>query len=642
MATRLVTHAARNSDGDIVAIGNPEEPWYQRRREWAISDILADRHVYFASGRRGRRRRIDVINSPSGPYLRTRADRTEGNNLDNLPALDVRPWEIALDDAEVLAVHAALVPHGVQGQVLLLGGDEHDSANADSGEIHNTRIYDVDRNVVIDLDSPEADVFCCGHAFLAGGRLLVGGGTESWRHTEDRHFDAHANPQRHWSGARECAVYDLNGTWTAAASLLPEPGHPERGGGRWYPTLLTLGDGRILALGGHPLADEDADGRHGAWLPESYDPAEDVWTYQPGHWLYVTWGDVGPTDSADLMPGEELVVLPDGQEPVSANNYLYYPRLFAVPDGRVFMASPNDGACGWYDPATGLVDEPPVEPPPHGGRFDETNHTAVLLPLLPADDYAPHVLFLGLQEAHRLSLNAAEPGEAPAWQPTAPRDWPAAAPLRRHGCATLLPTGDVLFTGGIDDDGDPGLPDTDGVLEAELYHAGFDWDAGVIDFALESWTTNPRASVVRNYHSVALLLPNGRVLTAGSNIDGRSGDDDVKEYRIEVFCPAYDADTNRPVISQAPAAVSYGQTFQVVTSRASRIQRVALMRCGSVTHAWDGDQRYVGLDWENPAPGVIQATAAPSGHVAPPGAYMLWVVDDADRPCRLAPFVLLS
>lgn len=165
-----------------------------------------------------------MINGLSGPYLRTRADRTEGNNLDNLPALDVRSWEIALDDAEVLAVHAALVPHGVQGQVLLLGGDEHDPSNADQGEIHHTRIYDVARNVVIELNSPEADVFCCGHAFLAGGRLLVGGGTESWRHPEDLHIDAHDNPRMHWSGARECAVYDLDGTWTAVASLLPEPG----------------------------------------------------------------------------------------------------------------------------------------------------------------------------------------------------------------------------------------------------------------------------------------------------------------------------------------------------------------------------------------------------------------------------------
>lgn len=53
MATRLVTHAARNSDGDIVAIGNPEEPWYQRRREWAISDIVAHRHVYSCPGDAG-------------------------------------------------------------------------------------------------------------------------------------------------------------------------------------------------------------------------------------------------------------------------------------------------------------------------------------------------------------------------------------------------------------------------------------------------------------------------------------------------------------------------------------------------------------------------------------------------------------
>ena len=56
---------------------------------------------------------------------------------------------------------------------------------------------------------------------------------------------------------------------------------------------------------------------------------------------------------------------------------------------------------------------------------------------------------------------------------------------------------------------------------------------------------------------------------------------------------------------------------------AARIQRVALMRCGSVTHAWDGDQRYVGLEFANPADGVLEAVAPPTGGVAPPGPYLL-------------------
>lgn len=366
MADRIVTHCVRNVQGDIVAIGNPAETWFQRRSEWAITDIRRELHRYLVPGSSGTPRPIDVVDGAFGPYLRARLDSSEANNLDNLPQLELRPWEIAHEDAEILAVHAALVRHGRQGRVLLFGGDEHDRSNADDGEISNTRVYDVDRNEILNVNSPEADVFCCGHAFSNDGRLLVGGGTEEWSGV---HAGAAFTAAEHWSGARECAAYDLDGTWTATANMLPEPGQTSRGGGRWYPTLITLGDGTILAAGGHPRASEDPtinDSRHGAWLPERYDPAINAWTYQPGHWIYVAWGDVGPTDPEDLDQGEELVVLPDGQSRGSLNNYRYYPRLFTMPDGRVFMASPDEGQCGWYDPATGLIDELRIDAPPHG------------------------------------------------------------------------------------------------------------------------------------------------------------------------------------------------------------------------------------------------------------------------------------
>jgi hypothetical protein len=261
----------RNTEGDIVAIGNPEQPWFQRHREWAISDILAGRHEYFVEEEGEGRRPIEVVDDPDGLYLRTRGDSTLGNNLDNLPEFELNPWEVALDNAEVLAVHAALLVHGPEGQVLLLGGDEHDLSQ--ENEFFNTRVYDIAGNRIININSPEADAFCCGHAFLGDGRLLIGGGTESWLHTEFDHVDAHGAPRQHWSGTRECSVYNLDGTWTNVDPLLPEPGQESRGGGRWYPTLLTLGDGDILAVGGHPLVSEDPainDGRHGSWLPECW------------------------------------------------------------------------------------------------------------------------------------------------------------------------------------------------------------------------------------------------------------------------------------------------------------------------------------------------------------------------------------
>jgi hypothetical protein len=641
MAERLVTHAFRDSDGIVRAIGNPTTDWFQRRREWAISDIVAGRHEYVvASG--AVHRRIRVVDGPTGRYLRTSPDATEANNLDDLPEFELRPWEVAHDDAEILAVHAALVPHGRRGQILMFGGNEHDPDNAAAGDVRNTRIYDIERNEVMGVDSPPADAFCCGHAMLPDGRVLVGGGSEGFN-PPAHHVDAHLLPADHWSGARECAAYNVDGSWDVIAPMLPEPEQATRGGGRWYPTLVTLGDGTILAVGGHPrvrdaAADPDGevnDGRHGAWLPERYDLAADSWTYQTGHWLYVEW---------ENLSGH---VPPAGQEVGPAGNYLYYPRLFVLPNGRVFLASRHDGVCAFYDPASGLVEGPEIEPAPHVGRFAETNHTAVLLPLLPGDDYVPTVLFLGSAGPHRITLDPAlmaGDGEPPTWVPTAERDWPGDAPLRRHGCATLLPTGDVVFTGGIDDDGGSGLPDAAAVLEAEIYHPGFDWATGTVDHASEVWTTvTPGATVPRNYHSVALLTPDGRVVTAGSNRDGQAGGDAVKEYRIELFSPGYVDAPDRPRIVGAPSVLTYGEEFTLVTTSAREIDRVALLRCGTVTHAWDGDQRYVGLEFSTTTDaGRLAAIAPPNGDVAPPGAWMLWVVDSNGRPCELAPFLILS
>lgn len=624
MADRIIRRVWRDQRGRTRVLAGVD---WQRDARWAIQDILADRHAYFTLGTGDVQRPVFIVHGPSGPYLRTSPDSLEGNNLDTMDAFDVDPWEVALDDTGVLAVHAALVPHGAQGQVLMFGGNEHDRANADAGDVFHTRLYDVADNRMIDVDSPPADVFCCGHAFLGSGRPLVGGGTASWR---GPHVDAHAHPREHWDGARETARYELDGTWTATADLQFEPGREdlEVGGGRWYPTLLTLADGRILAIGGHP---DIGDGRHGAWLPEAYDPATDRWTYQPGHWMYVNWPDVD--EAVELPPGQ---VRPGS---LASPNYLYYQRLFVLPGGAVFMATPNDGHCGWYDVESGEVVGHRIDPP-FAGSYRETNHTAVLLPLLPGDGYRAHVLLMGNGGSFRISLDAPDSEEAPQWLPSE-RGWTPSPPLRHHGTATLLPTGQVLFSGGIDEDGEAGLLDANAALTAELYTPGIDWAADRIDFDGEHWAPTTAAQVPRNYHSVALLLPNGRVLTAGSNLGGQSGGDDVKEYRVEIYTPDWFHDVNRPRILQAPGTLGYGQVFQIACTRSALIERAALMRCGTVTHAWDGDQRYVGLAFSRQDTGLT-LTAPPDGSVAPPGAYMLWIVDGGGRPCALAPFIVLN
>jgi len=529
-------------------------------------------------------------------------------------ASDCSPWEVILEDSEILAVHAALL---TSNQILLLGGDEHSKEQHDDGDIHNTRLFDLATNEVNDPGSPEADAFCCGHAMLATGDVLVGGGTDAWRgpHLDDQH--------EHYSGVRECAVFRAESQdWQDVAPMQPAPGESSRGGGRWYPTLITLPDGRALAVGGHPLAREDPedplnDVRHGSWTPELYSPSDNEWSYAIGQDLY------------------------DG------NSYLYYPRMHVLPSGSVFLVSPVNGFCRFYDPdnASFVGDADIPAAPDLPGQPTEHEHTSVLLPLLAGDGYTARVLLLGPSQARRITLG----GDTAAWDDAGERDWSGLPPRRRNACAVLLPTGQVFFCGGVEGvviGGELQERDSTAVRNGELYDPGIDWSTGRYDTLLERWTTVEPARVVRNYHSVALLTPTGRVLTAGSNKNGGQTNPDDRhgtaEFRIEVYKPIYDGDPRRPTIGDAPRRIAYGRQFDVTSPEAASIGRVAVMRCGSVTHAFDGDQRYVDLPFERSGRTRLRVEAPPDGNVAPPGAYMLWLVDDRDLPCGNAAILLIG
>src|SRR6185312_13280794 len=102
------------------------------------------------------------------------------------------PWNGVAVNSEILAVHAALVPSGPQGEVVLFGGDEHWSAQQESAggdRWKKTRLYDVQSHSIVatTIASPASDVFCSHHAFAADGRLLIAGGTSKWPEGGDLH-----------------------------------------------------------------------------------------------------------------------------------------------------------------------------------------------------------------------------------------------------------------------------------------------------------------------------------------------------------------------------------------------------------------------------------------------------------------------
>jgi hypothetical protein len=165
--------------------------------------------------------------------------------------------------------------------------------------------------------------------------------------------------------------------------------------------------------------------------------------------------------------------------------------------------------------------------------------------------------------------------------------------------------------------------DPDPVFETEIYHPDTD-----------TWTPTAPLNFPKQYHSIAVLLPDGRVLAAGG-IDPTLGGAPARDQRMmEVFSPPYLSAGPRPSITTAPATMSYASTFNISTPDAQTITSVALMRPGSVTHHTDAGQRYIRLGITAAVPGSLTVNTPTNGFVAPPGFYMLFILDASGVPSQ--------
>ena len=185
--------------------------------------------------------------------------------------------------------------------------------------------------------------------------------------------------------------------------------------------------------------------------------------------------------------------------------------------------------------------------------------------------------------------------------------------------SVLLPDRKVLVVGGSS----TGKSDVavDPVLPTELY-----------DPSADAWTELAPINCPHLYHSTALLLPDGRVMRGGK--DGQFQRDPYKyfEHRLELFSPPYLFAGPRPQISSAPALAATARTSRSAARPRREIARVAVIRAGAVTHNFHMDQRYVGLEMLGTTPSELTVKLPPNSNVAPPGAYMLFLLDGAGVP----------
>ncbi len=197
---------------------------------------------------------------------------------------------------------------------------------------------------------------------------------------------------------------------------------------------------------------------------------------------------------------------------------------------------------------------------------------------------------------------------------------------RRQHNLTVLADGSVLATGGQKTNGGGGLVDL-----ANPAYTAERWDP-----ATGAWAELAPAAVARQYHSIALLLPDGRVLTGGGGICGVCNQVGYLRRDFEVFSPPYlyrqDGSGElapRPTIAGAPAALGYDGAFTLTTT--DDIRKLALVRLGAPTHSEDQSQRYIPLGFS--VSGTTLTVAAPNNpHEAPAGHYMLFAIDAAGVP----------
>ena len=369
-----------------------------------------------------------------------------------------------------------------------------------------------------------------------------------------------------YAGLDAAVVFDPSSeTWTE----LPRPAGSD---GRWYPTQVLLADGRTLVMSGYR---DDAPGG----------------VVHTGHEIYDA-----ETNSFTLLESD-----------TQRRSLKLYPHLFTMPDGKVLVAGPGRADSAIFDP--GSLANPWTDLPPLAQQ--RTGGNAVLLPEGP--EGSTKVVAIGGREGP-LSIGSAEAIDLDDANPGWSR-FPGLSTPRWSANTVLLPDRSMVTVGGVESSADVD-PTPEPERAVELY-----------DPATGSWRTGASQVETRGYHSTALLLPDGRVLSTGDNTNPvDAAGVPSPEDTVEIYSPPYLFRGPRPVISSAPRAMPWDVPFEVGAT--GDVDDAVLIAPSAVTHANDMSQRVVPLAKVADRPDGVTFRSPPSSAVAPPGWYMLFVLED--------------
>jgi hypothetical protein len=397
-------------------------------------------------------------------------------------------------------------------------------------------------------------MFCNGMVVLPDGRVFIDGGTLQY------------DP---FTGESKSSVFDPSTNAFRDVQNMAD--------GRWYPTVTSLGDGRVMTFSG---------------LRETGGTNNTVEFYTDGS----GWSQEYPAGWTPPL----------------------YPRMHLLPNGEVFYSGSGTSSA-LFDPSTASWTRNVATTNYSGNR---TYGTSVLLPLTPANNYDPKIVIMG--------------GHSPATNTTEIIDMGAAAPKWVYGLnmsqkriemnAVILADGRVLALGGSVNDEDT---------------SSLSLNADLFDLSTVNLNSNPpnlgtvssagANATERLYHSVALLLPDATVWLAGGNPARGTYNNTMEIYQPPYLFNSSGGAATRPTISSAPSSIAYGNAFTLQTPDAASISSAVLVRNGTVTHAFGMDQRLVDMSFTAGA-GSLNVTAPPNGNIAPPGYYMLFILNSSGVP----------
>ncbi len=383
------------------------------------------------------------------------------------------------------------------------------------------------------------------------------------------------------AGVSGTSIYDP--VAPAGASPWSTPDAPPAD--RFYPTCTTLGNGEILVMAGE-VGDPNAN------TPNTFDGRAPT---------QLQWDILRDATYCD----QSLSCAP----PIYNFHIPFYPFMFQLSNGFVLYAGSETAPYNQSSPFSRLINPVaetwvnlfPVADPIIGGSAVHFRPDRVMK----AGGYDS--TFTTTSAVYSIDMNAA----SPSWMAQ-----PSMANARQDFYLVALADGRILALGGSDQNFNP-------VLAAEL----FDPDA-----TFAGWSTMAAMAVQRLYHSSAVLLPDARVVIGGGGLT-----------TAQVYWPPYLFDSTgslapRPAIISAGLRgniVPLGQSFTVFTNQAPEIKMVNLVRLGAATHSFDHDQRFIPLKFSADTT-YLKVQAPDDGYAAPPGYYMLFIVNGDGVPSRAA------